>query len=29
MRALNLSARSAAGENIEKPKKHRKPRSDK
>lgn len=29
MRALNLSARSAAGENIDKNKKHRKPRSDK
>ncbi|MBQ2623375.1 bifunctional (p)ppGpp synthetase/guanosine-3',5'-bis(diphosphate) 3'-pyrophosphohydrolase [Candidatus Saccharibacteria bacterium] len=29
MRALNLSARSAAGESIDKNKKHRKPRSDK
>ena len=27
MRALNLSARSAAGENIDKTKKHRKPRT--
>ena len=27
LRALNLSARTAAGENVEKPKKHRKPRS--